>query len=444
MSTTPFDSDLYRDLFHDAETGRLFTDSAEVRAMLIVEGTLAKVQGAAGVIPELSAAAIHRASLELQIDPGGLSSGVGQSAVPVPALIEAFRVQMNAPEHAQFVHWGATSQDIMDTGLVLRLRQVIGLQQRYMVGLIHSLADLSEKHADLPVAGRTWGQIATPTSFGAIVSCWGQAQIGWHDRLREVSADLLVVSLSGAAGTGSELGDVETLRPALAEALGLGDPGRSWHSDRSAVMAFGSWITGTLGSLAKMGEDLLTMSADGEVVLGASGGSSTMPQKRNPLGPSLLATLHGLALGLNATLQSAAAHRQQRDAAAWMREWLVLGQMCMALSRALVAARDIATGLRPDAAAMSAAIARSDGAIFAEALSFRLAREMPRPEAQTAVKTLCQQSAEAGVPLQELARESWPDLDLADTFDATARMGTAPAEARDFARSARKLTTPDT
>ena len=127
MAASVFDSALFARLFPTGEMGRLFTDTAEIRAMLLVEGTLAKVQGEAGIIPTDSAAFIHRASLEHQIDPGGLALATGQNGVAIPALLAAFRKVMEAPDHAQYVHWGATSQDITDTALMLRLRQALSL-----------------------------------------------------------------------------------------------------------------------------------------------------------------------------------------------------------------------------------------------------------------------------------------------------------------------------
>ena len=135
MATSPFDSMLYRDLMHDTEIGKLFADSAEVRAMMIVEGALAKAQAAVGLIPETAAAAIQRASLEIQIDPGALCAETGQNAVPVPAFVRLFREEMNAPEHAQFLHFGATSQDIMDTALMLRMRQALAILD-YVINLL--------------------------------------------------------------------------------------------------------------------------------------------------------------------------------------------------------------------------------------------------------------------------------------------------------------------
>jgi hypothetical protein len=156
MPASPLDSAIYRELFGDAEVARLFSDTAEVRAMLLVEGALAEVQGELGLIPETAAKAIHRATMEVQIDPGALAAETGRNAVPVPALVAAFRAEMKAPEHAQFVHWGATSQDIMDTGLVLRLRKVLEIAEARIGTVLKGLAALAEAHAD-----RRWPRAPT-------------------------------------------------------------------------------------------------------------------------------------------------------------------------------------------------------------------------------------------------------------------------------------------
>ena len=147
MAASLFDSPLYAQLFNTGDAGRLFSDSAAIRAMLLVEGALAKVQGGLGVIPEISAAAIHRASMEIQMDPGAIAGATGQDGVVVPGLVAAFRAEMNAPEHAQFVHWGATSQDIIDTALMLRLRQALALAEGRDVHDRHMICDVAGRHA---------------------------------------------------------------------------------------------------------------------------------------------------------------------------------------------------------------------------------------------------------------------------------------------------------
>ena len=173
MPASIADSAIYRGLFGDEDTARLFSDTAELRAMLLVEGALARVQGALGVIPAEAGTFLHRAASEVQIDPAALRGQTAQDGVPVPALVAAFRKAAGAPDHAPYAHWGATSQDIMDTGLALRLKRVLELWEDRLRALLAALATLAEAHADLPMAARTYGQIATPTSFGALAQAGG-------------------------------------------------------------------------------------------------------------------------------------------------------------------------------------------------------------------------------------------------------------------------------
>lgn len=440
MAASLYESAAYRDLIVDRETARLFTDTAEIRAMLLVEGALARAQGAAGLIPEVSAQAIHRATMELQIDPGGLSAETAANGVVVPTLVRLFREAMQAPEHAQWVHYGATSQDIVDTALVLRLRQVLVRAEALLAHLLETLATAAEAHAELPMAGRTYGQLATPTSFGAVVAGWGAALPTLADRLDALRPDLLTASLGGAAGTLSAMGpEAATIRRDFAEGLGLTVPSRSGHSVRQPMAELSAWATQVTGTLARMGEDmiLMTQSGIGELHLPGSGGSSTMPQKQNPVLPSLLVAIASQVSGLNQAMQGALVHRQQRDGTAWFAEWLSLPQICLGLNRALAVAGDLAAGMSPVPGRMEAALDEGPGLVFAEALQFRLAGAMPRPKAQAAVKALCAEAGESGRPLAELAAEAHPDIDLAGVFDAGAGLGLAPEDARCFAAAAR-------
>ena len=440
MPATPADSAIYGKLFSDKDIAALFTDSAEVRAMMLVEGALAKVQGALGVIPEVSAAALHRASMELQIDPGGLADGVASNAVPAPGLVAAFRAAMQAPEHAQYLHWGATSQDIVDTALALRLRQALTLFDDRLAALGTALGTLADTHAEQPMVGRTYGQAGVVTTFGAVVAAWGQPILRHRARLDAVKEDVTQVSLSGAAGTSSALGDkAAEVRAELASALGLSDPGASWHSARDQIAALGSWLTGLMGSLAKISEDLilLTQTEVGEVRLGSGGGSSTMPQKSNPVAPSAILAMARTVAGLNTTLQMASAHQHQRDGAAWLSEWLTLPQMIVLTAKATAMTQDLAQNLSPIPDAMARNIAATNGAVFAEALSFALTANLPRPDAQAAVKTLITEAQTQGLPLDQVACAAHPDLSP-DTFDPKKQLGAAPAEARKFAQAAFK------
>ena len=439
MAASVFDSPLYAQLFPTGEVGRLFTDSAAIRAMLLVEGALAKVQGAAGVIPEISAAAIHRATLEVQIDPGALAQSTGQNGVSVPGLVAAFRAEMNMPEHAQYLHWGATSQDIIDTGMMLRLRQALGLIEADVKALLGVLATQAVEHAETPMAARTYGQIATPTTWGAVIAQWGAPLLDKLDKLEALRCDSLWVSLSGAAGTGSELGDdPAALRAALAEALNLTDPQRTWHTDRGPILRIADWLGGICAPLGAMGETVIALSAGGinEVAWDAAGASSTMPQKQNPVAASAVVALARQTAALRAGLGDAAIHQHQRDGAAWFTEWMVMPQLVLSAASCVQQALALARNLRPQPEAMLTGLRQSHETIFAEALSFELARRMPRPEAQAEVKRLCAEALSTATPLSDLARATFADLP--DTlFDPAAQLGQAPTEARAFAARVR-------
>jgi len=435
MPASAADSALYRNLFSDDETAALFTDSAAIRAMLLVEGALARVQARLGLIPETAAAFIDRATREVQIDPATLAAETATHGVPVPALVAAFRKAMQAPEHAQYLHWGATSQDIMDSGQALRLRRLTAIWDGRLDRLAAALGRLAREHADLPMAARSYGQAATPTSFGAVVAGWGHPLLRHRARLAALVPELASVSLGGAAGTLSAMGaQGPAIRAGLAEALGLQDPGHGWHAERDRIGAFAAWMAGLCVSLGKMGEDLVLMaqSGIGEISISGAGGSSTMPQKRNPVGPSVLVALARQAVALAAALQGAGIHRQQRDGAAWFVEWLTLPQLCISTGRALALALDLSGRIAPDARAMARGLDEGAGLIHAEAFTFALARRMPRPQAQARIQALCAEVQAGGGPLPVLVARDFPDLDLS----AAGGLGTAPAEARAFAAAA--------
>ena len=438
MAASVFDSPLFAQLFPTGETGRLFTDSAAIRAMLLVEGALARAQGALGVIPEISAAAIHRASMEIAVDPGAIAQATGENGVSVPGLVAAFRAEMNAPEHAQYVHWGATSQDIIDTGTMLRLRQALTHAETDLRQIIRALGAQAQEHAHLPMTARTYGQHATPTSWGAVLAQFGTPLLTALDELEAVRESALFVSLSGASGTGSALGpSAAETRAELAKALGLNDPRRSWHTDRGPMLRIADWQGRVMAALAHMGQTLVALTASevAEVSLGSSGASSTMPQKQNPVGPSALIALNNQFTGLHASLRAAAVYQHQRDGAAWFTEWMVLPQLSMSLASALQHARRLAEGIVPQPLHMRATLDGNLGLIHAEALSFALADILPRPEAQAKTKALCLEARDKQVPLQKLAQADYPSLP--DTvFDPVAGMGQAAQEALDFAKRA--------
>ena len=423
MTVTPFDSALYGASFSDADIARLFSDGAVVRAMLLAEGALARAQAAEELIPGEAAEAIHRTAMEAAIDPAALAQGTAANGIPVPSLVAAFRREMPDPALAQWIHHGATSQDIVDTGLALRLRRVLEVLGTRLDAVLAMLARLARDHAETAMAARTYGQVATPTSFGALAAIWGAPFLSLRDGLPDLRDRVCVVTLNGAAGTLSAMGPAgPKVRARMAAGLGLGDPGAAPHAERSHMRALTGWTGEALAACDKVSTDLLLMTREGEVRLGGGGASSTMPQKVNPVAP---AQVHALALHGRALAGAMGTHWDMRDGGAWFAEWLALPQMLVAAGRAMQLLAD--AGIDPDAGRLRARADDPTGLIHAEALSFDL--PLPRPEAQAQVKELAAQVRAKGGNLVALA-----GLDPADYAPET-RWGEAPALALRFAKA---------
>lgn len=443
MTAAPHDSAIYRKLFTEPDVARLFTDTAELRAILLTWGALAKAQATHDLIPQTAAEAIQRAAMEIQIDPAAVSEATATNGVPIPGLVALFREEMKAPEHAAYLHFGATSQDILDTALSLRLRQALTLIETGLHRHLAALAKLASDHAEKPMAARTWGQVATPTSFGAVAASWGHPVLSLLTELDALRATALPVSLTGAAGTASALGPkAAQIRATLADGLGLPDPGRSWHADRTPRTTLAAWLNRLAQALGRFGSDLdrLTSSGRGEVRLALAGGSSTMPQKQNPVQPAILRALALHSNGLNTTLQAAANHTEQRDGGAWMAEWLTLPQLVIGTAAGVTHAATLAETIHPVPMAMAQGLALGGGTAFAEGLMFTLARTMPRPEAQAVVKALCQDIAQTGESLEDAALRRFADHDLTAAFQPN--LGSATDEARAFAAAVEALPSP--
>ena len=430
MSLSPLDSALTGGLLSDAELAARFDDAAQIRAMLEVEAALALVEAKAGVIPDAAAGRIAEVARALEIDPVALAAGTAKDGIPVPALVEQLRRAVGA-DAAPFVHWGATSQDIMDTGLVLRLRGALEDLAGRLDALIAALAAQAEAHRGTVMAARTRAQQATPTTLGLKIATWLAPLTRHRERLAELRPRLLVVQFGGASGNLAALGDkgVEAME-ALAAELDLAAPPLPWHTQRDGLSELAGWLSLASASLGKIGGDLvlLAQSEVGEVRAGAAGGSSTMPQKANPVGAETLVALTRFNAGLLAVMHQAMPQPQERDGVGWTLEWLTLPQMAVATGAALRHAQNLIDSLDVDAARMRANLESGYGLILAEAASFALAAHMPRPEAQALVKTACAEAAAAGRHLMDvLAERTDAPLDWRALKDPASYLGDSDA-----------------
>lgn len=373
-------------LYGDREMAAILSDRAAIAAMLRVEVALARAQADLGVIPPEAAERIAEAAGGLDPDPAALAGGVAGAGIAAQPVIAALKKA--AGEAGDLAHYGATSQDIVDTGLALQLAQALDLLAARLSAVTGQLADKATACADLPIPARTRHQIAAPTTLGAKIAVWQGMLDRNGQRLGELRPRLLLVSLHGAAGTSAALGpEAEALRAQLAQALGLGVPPGPWHAARDGMAELAGWLSLVTGALGKMGLDLVQLgqSEVGEVAAGSGGGSSTMPQKANPVAAEALVTLARLNAGDVAGMHHALIHAQERDGTALGLEWNILPAMLERTAAALRIAGELACTLAPVPERIAATFAADRGRMCAEAAGFLLARQMPRSKALAVV-----------------------------------------------------------
>ena len=356
--------------------------------MLDFEAALARAQARLGVIPAAAAPAIAaRAEAELfdVAAIGRAAARAGNPAIPLVRRLTALVAEHDEPA-ARFVHWGATSQDAMDTGLVLQLRAFLGPLEADLGRLAAGLARLAEEHRDTAMVGRTWLQQALPTTFGLKAAGWLDA-VGRHrQRLAELRPRLLVVQLGGAAGTLASLGGRGLeVADALAGELGLAAPALPWHGARDRVAELAAWLGLLVGTLGKVARDwsLMTQTEVGEVLEPAGegrGGSSTMPHKRNPVAAAAVLAAAVRAPGLVATMLSAMVQEHERGLGGWHAEWETLPELAVLAAGALRQAAETVEGLEVDRGRMRANLGLTRGLIMAEAVQMALGGEA-RPAA---------------------------------------------------------------
>ncbi|PWJ86490.1 3-carboxy-cis,cis-muconate cycloisomerase [Pseudaminobacter salicylatoxidans] len=342
MSFSPFDHPVLSGLLGDEETARHFSAEAEIAAMLVFERALAEAAADEGVIDTDAAAAIAAALNTFKPNMAGLKAGVGQDGVIVPELVRQLRSAIGKP-HDKALHFGATSQDVIDTGLILRLKHVIAHLDAVLADVVELLAGIEARFGDRALMGRTRMQAAIPITVSDRVRAWREPLLRHRSRLETQSRGLLVVQFGGAAGTLEKLGDkANAVRAALAGKLGLGDAPQ-WHSQRDRLAEFASLLSLISGSLGKFGQDVALMAQAGsEIALKGGGGSSAMPHKQNPVAAEVLVTLARFNATQLSGMHQALVHEQERSGAAWTLEWLILPQMVAATVASLRQAKTLA------------------------------------------------------------------------------------------------------
>lgn len=408
-SSTAIDSLLFRDAFGTPAMRAIFADSALVSRYIEVEVALARAQGRCGVIPAEAAHEIaQRCSLEA-LDFELLRKETDIVGYPILPLVHQLVKQCG--DAGRYIHWGATTQDIMDTATVLQVRDALDLVDADIAALRTILADLAERHRDTPMAGRTHLQHALPITFGYKAAIW-LAMFDRHaQRLQELRPRVLVGQFAGAAGTLASLsGRGLEVQQLLMEELGLGVPATTWHVARDGLAEAVNFLALVTGSLGKIAYDVMLLSSTefGEVFepfVTGRGASSTMPQKRNAISSELMlaaskAVRQHAGLMLDAMVQDL-----ERATGPWHAEWVALPESFVLSAGALHQARFMLGGLIVDPERMARNLDMTDGLIVAEAVMMGLAPHTGRQQAHHIVYAACRSvNAEGGTLADALAR----------------------------------------
>lgn len=403
MSDTLFTTDAMR---------MVFSERARIQRMLDFEAALAQAEAAVGVIPKGAADAITACCDARGFDAEALAAAArsaGNLAIPLVAALTR-KVAAADPVARGYVHWGATSQDVIDTALVLQLRDALALIDADVERLAVALAVQARRHAATVLAGRTWLQQAIPVTLGVKLAGFVSALDRHRLRLSEARNRALVLQFGGAVGTLASLGDRGiAVSEVLATRLALPLPDLPWHTQRDRVCEIAVVLGLLAATLGKLARDLalLAQTEVAEVFEPAAtgrGGSSTMPHKRNPVGASVAIAAALRIPGLVATMLSAAAQEHERGLGNWPAEWETLPEIALLVAGALAAMVDIAPGLDVDAERMRANLELTQGQIFAEAVQMALAPTLGRDRAHALVADACRRAATKRAHLREVLR----------------------------------------
>jgi 3-carboxy-cis,cis-muconate cycloisomerase len=405
MPVNPADSPILGTLYGSDAMRAVFDEQTYFQRMLDVEAALARVQGRMGIIPSDAASAIAAAAKVENLRTAALAASARNVGYPVVGLVA--ELSKAAGEAGAWTHWGATTQDIMDTATVLQVRDGLDLVERELSAILAALAAQADRHRTTVMAGRTHLQQALPVTFGLKCAVWAMPFLAHRERLSQIRARVQQVEFAGAAGTLASLGDQGiAVMQALAAELKLNAPLAPWHVCRDALAETVGFLGLVCGTLAKIATDiiLLAQTEVGEVAepyVAGRGQSSTMPQKRNPIASEYILAAARMVQGLVPVMQGAMAQDHERATGPWQAEALALPQAFVLAHGALLHTRTIAEGLVVDAARMRANLDITHGLIVSEAVMMGLAPVIGRGEAHHVVKHACDVALGEKIPLAD-------------------------------------------
>jgi 3-carboxy-cis,cis-muconate cycloisomerase len=404
-ASTVVDSILFRDAFGTAEMRALFSDHALVQRYIDVEVALAQAQARVGVIPAEAAAVIAQESRIERIDFEHMRHETDIVGYPILPLVHQLVAMCG--ESGRYVHWGATTQDIMDTAVALQVRDALDVVDADVRALRVILADLAIKHRDTAMAGRTHLQQALPVTFGYKVAIWLAMFDRHQQRLQELRPRVALVEFAGAAGTLASLGEQGfAVQRALAEELQLGVPATTWHVARDGFAEAINLLALITGSLGKIALDIMIMASTefGEVYepfVKGRGASSTMPQKRNPISSELMLAASKAVRQHAGLMVDAMVQDFERATGPWHAEWIAIPESFILTAGALYQAKFALGGLIVDTARMKLNLGVSKGLIVAEAVMMGMAPHIGRQQAHDIVYDACRTVNEQGGTLAE-------------------------------------------
>jgi 3-carboxy-cis,cis-muconate cycloisomerase len=385
---------LFNALGAAARTAQAFSDEATMRHMLRFEAALAHAAAGAGLIPQEHAATIVEACDPALYDPMPLAEAARRSATLTVPVVKALteQVRKRDPAAAGFVHWGATSQDVLDTAMVLQLGEALLPLVKDLGRIVDRFARLARKHRATPVLGRTLLQPATPLALGQKIAGWAHDIDRAKRRLADDFLETHILQFGGASGSLSALGGkAQPVMTDLAKRLGLRLPPAPWFTQRVRIAALAQDIALAVGALGKAARDISLMmqfeiSEAAEPSSPGRGGSSTMPHKRNPVGAALVLAAATRAPMLAATIVAAMPQEHERALGGWQAEWPTMVALIDCLGSAVEAMGEVSAGLKLDPDSMQANIDATGGAVLAERATFLLAETMGKDKAAVVVE----------------------------------------------------------
>jgi 3-carboxy-cis,cis-muconate cycloisomerase len=436
MSINPADSAIFGSLYGTDEIRALFSDRANLQFMLDVEAALARAEAKLGLVPETIADSITRAARAENLRLDYIADSTRKIGYPIAAIVKELG-RAAGEEAARYIHLGSTTQDILDTAIVLQVREVFAILRRDLAALARSLGARAVRYRDTPMAGRTHLQHAVPITFGLKCAVWASPLITHLERLEQAERRILVVQFGGAAGTLAALGKNGTaVVEALARELGLGVPILPWHVQRDGFAEMSTILGLICGSLSKFAYDVILMMQTevGEISEpheDGRGGSSTMPQKRNPIASEYILAATRAVHALVPVMLGAMTADHERSTGPWQSESLALPQ-CVALTAgALTHARSIAEGMTVDAERMRRNLDLTVGLIMAEAVTTALIPTIGRAAAEAAVARVCNHALEKRTSLAAALRDDpelrplLPDAEIERIIDPAGYLGSA-------------------